>query len=115
VISAPSAPTWRVGPEARWLSTPDGARTDLMRHGPVRRILHTLARLHTTERGRALSALELLEAGWPGERVRYEAGMLRVYTAIRRLRKLGLEAVILTRDDGYLLDPETRFVHDDAP
>jgi hypothetical protein len=35
--------------------------------------------------------------------------MLRVYTAIRRLRAMGLERVLVTRDDGYLLDPEVRF------
>jgi hypothetical protein len=29
--------------------------------------------------------------------------MLRVYTAIRRLRALGLAEAIETRDDGYLL------------
>ena len=54
------------------------------------------------------SADALLAAGWPGERLRYDSGMLRVYTAIRRLRALGLERVLLTRDDGYQLDPEVR-------
>ncbi|WP_394823909.1 ATP-binding protein [Pendulispora albinea] len=112
-IRAP-ATVWRIGPDARWMATPDGTRTDLMRHGPVRRLLHALAELHAAERDRALSAVELLEAGWPGERVRHEAGMLRVYTAIRRLRKLGLEPILVTRDDGYLLDPNASVVREDS-
>ena len=116
-LEAPNAAApspWRIGAQARWMVTPDGTRTDLMRHGPVRRILHALATLHTTDKARALSAVELLESGWPGERVRYEAGMLRVYTAIRRLRKLGLEPILVTRDDGYLLDPGAHIVHAEA-
>jgi biotin operon repressor len=49
----------------------------------------------------------LLAAGWPGERVDYEAGVARVYTTIQRLRALGLQNVLVTQDDGYLLDPST--------
>lgn len=30
-----------------------------------------------------------------------------MYNAIQRLRRLGLEGVLRTRDDGYLLDAET--------
>jgi len=37
--------------------------------------------------------------------MRHSAGLLRVYSAVRRLRRLGLESVLITRDDGYLLDP----------
>jgi hypothetical protein len=35
--------------------------------------------------------------------------MLRVYSSIRRLRALGLESTLITRDDGYLLDPAVPF------
>ncbi|WP_394833720.1 NB-ARC domain-containing protein [Pendulispora rubella] len=112
--AADPTPQWQVGPEARWVVLPDGTRTDLTRHGPVRRILDALTTLHATDKGHAISAVDLLEAGWPGERVRYEAGMLRVYTGIRRLRKLGLEPILVTRDDGYLLDPAAHVVRGDA-
>jgi hypothetical protein len=57
----------------------------------------------------ALSAEALVGAGWPDERMRHHAGLLRVYTAVRRLRKLGLAGVLVTRDDGYLLDPCVEF------
>jgi len=57
-----------------------------------------------------MSTLELVDAGWPGEKMKHEAATLRVYTTIRRLRALGLAEALLTRDDGYLLDPETAIV-----
>ena len=47
----------------------------------------------------------LIEAGWPGERMRPDAAGKRLRTAIWTLRKAGLEALLLTRHDGYLLDP----------
>jgi hypothetical protein len=47
----------------------------------------------------------LLQAGWPGERVVPSAGANRVYVALTTLRKLGLRHFLLSRDDGYLLDP----------
>ncbi|MEZ4238740.1 MAG: hypothetical protein R3F59_21830 [Myxococcota bacterium] len=52
-----------------------------------------------------LSVEALLAAGWPSERVLPAAGRARVYVAVRRLRVLGLEDVLLRRDGGYLLDP----------
>lgn len=95
-----------VGPEARWIHPARGARVDLIRHGPVRRLLDHLVTARLESPGRALPAEELLEAGWPGERMLHSAGLLRVYSAIRRVRRMGLEALLITRDDGYLLDPE---------
>jgi tetratricopeptide (TPR) repeat protein len=105
---------WSVGPSARWLDTPGGARVSLARHGSMRRVLDALVARRLDGPGVATTADELLATGWPGERVRYESGLLRVYTTIRRLRRLGLEGVLLTRDDGYLLDPHAVFVRGDA-
>lgn len=93
-----------VGPESRWVEGAMG-RVDLVRYGPVRRILDRLVTARLEEPGVALSADALIEAGWPDERMQHTAGLLRVYSGIRRLRRLGLESVLITRDDGYLLDP----------
>ena len=46
--------------------------------------------------------------------MKHEAATLRVYTTVRRLRALGLAEVLLTRDDGYLLDPDAAFTLEDA-
>ncbi len=93
-----------VGRDARWMTPPGGARVDLVRYGPVRRLLDRLVEERLARPGTALSAEQLIDAGWPGERMRHSAGLLRVYSAIRRLRRLGLEPLLVTRDDGYLLD-----------
>lgn len=81
------------------------ARFDFSRRGPLRRVVLALLEARLRAPGGALSALEVQDAGWPGEKMFPESGAARVYMAIRRLRALGLEAVLLTTDAGYLLDP----------
>ena len=56
--------------------------------------------------GEGLEVAELLAAGWPGERVSLKAGSSRVYNALTTLRQMGLEPILLRRNDGYLLDPD---------
>ncbi len=99
-----------IGPDARWMSTSDGERRDLARYGPARRLLDRLVEHRLTHPGVAISAAELIDVGWPNEKMRHTAALLRVYSAIRRLRRLGLDRVLLTHDDGYLLDPEAEIV-----
>lgn len=94
-----------VGRDSRWMVLPRGPRVSLLRHGPSRRLLERLVAKRLEAPDVALSAEALIEAGWPGEQMRYTAGLLRVYSTVRRLRRLGLDVVLLTRDDGYLLDP----------
>ncbi len=48
---------------------------------------------------------ELLKAGRSGERGLPEAGSNQVYVAMATLRKLGFRDALVSRDDGYLLDP----------
>jgi len=56
------------------------------------------------DRGQFLAAERLLEI------VIRDAGASRVYVALGTLRKLGLRDVILSRDGGYLLDPQVKIV-----
>lgn len=112
-VAAPAAPTGiTVGPEGRWLLLEDGTRHDLARHGPVRRALWALSVAKNERPGHAMTTLEIVEAGWPGEKMRHDAATLRVYTTVRRLRALGLSDVLLTRDDGYLFDPDATITLD---
>lgn len=106
---SPALRAWVVGPEARSVTVPSGESLDLARHGSLRRVLDALVTRRLEEPGTAMTAVALLEAGWPGEKVRHESGMLRVYSVIRRLRALGVAEALLTRDDGYLLDPNVSF------
>jgi DNA-binding SARP family transcriptional activator len=84
---------------------PDGRAIDLSRRKNVVAILAALARERRMKPGSPISADALLAAGWPGERMRAEAATKRLHTAIWTLRSLGLEGILLTKDDGYLLDP----------
>ena len=89
---------------------PDGRAVDLSRRKNVRSLLVALARARLDSPGAIVSAEALLEAGWAGERMRPEAATKRLHTAIWTLRSLGFEAVLLTEEDGYLLDPRTNLV-----
>lgn len=94
-----------IGGEARWFRPPHAEPVDLERRKPLRLMLERLARHRLDRPGEPLPWEGLLEAGWPGERVILSAGAHRVRVAVSTLRKLGLRAVLLTVDDGYMLDP----------
>jgi len=104
--AAPAPPILRIGPDARWFQRCDGPRVDLARRRAPRLVLHALAR-----GGRPLDVDSLLAAGWPGERVLPLAAQTRVHTAIYTLRRLGLDGVLVRRDDGYLLDAAVTLDH----
>lgn len=94
-----------ISASARAFRVPHCEPVDLSTRRAPRRILAALADHRERYPGLALSLEELLEAGWPGERLLPEAGATRVYTAIATLRRMGLKPYLLRGDDGYLLDP----------
>ncbi|MEM7159114.1 MAG: tetratricopeptide repeat protein [Myxococcota bacterium] len=96
-----------VGPQGRWLQVPGEQAQDLRRRKAMRLILDRLTDEHRANPGAGLPLETLLEVGWPGERVMASAGANRVYVALTTLRKMGLRKLLLSRDDGYLLDPAT--------
>ena len=104
-LPAAKTPVLVVARDGAWLSGEGGAKVDLARRRAVRRVLLALVRARLERPGEALGWEGLLDAGWPGERPVSDSGLKRVYTAIWTLRKLGLEGVLQTRGDGYLLDP----------
>jgi hypothetical protein len=82
-------------------SLPIGSRRAL------RRILSALIEQHRRRPGEAIAVSELVEAGWPGESLIFEAAANRVYVALSSLRKLGLGGVIERCDGGWRLTPST--------
>ena len=94
-----------ISASARAFCVPDGEPVDLSTRKAPRRILAALADHRERYPGLASSLEELLEAGWPGEKLLPEAGATRVYTAIATLRRMGLKPYLIRGDDGYLLDP----------
>jgi hypothetical protein len=89
-----------------WFSLGGGDRVDLSRRAALRRLVHALAESHATEPGSTLGVDALFAHGWPGQHIQTESAATRVRVAIATLRKLGLREVLLTRDDGYLFDPD---------
>jgi predicted ATPase/predicted negative regulator of RcsB-dependent stress response len=102
----------RIGSEARWFEAPGAGRTDLGSRGSLRLLLLRLADAHTARLGEPLQSSDLLAAGWPGERVLPRAGANRVRVALSTLRTLGLRTLLLSRPDGWLLDPSLTVVRD---
>ncbi|HVK70976.1 MAG TPA: helix-turn-helix domain-containing protein, partial [Polyangium sp.] len=94
-----------VGPEARWFRMQEGRPVPFLKAKAARLVLALLVRTRIGAPGRALSIAELFEAGWPGERIPPKAAANRVYVTLTKLRKLGLGALLQSRDDGFLLDP----------
>lgn len=71
-------------------------------------LLEGLAAAHA--RGRALSADELFELGWPGEHAERASKRQRVQTAVWTLRKKLLGDALVTAPHGYGLAPSIRVV-----
>jgi hypothetical protein len=58
--------------------------------------------------GEPVSMSELIEHGWPGERILPYAAENRVRVSLSELRRMGLRSVLLKRGEGWLLDPDVR-------
>lgn len=103
VVAKTPTMTLRVSRDGRRVQV-GSERLDFSRRGPLRRVLVALVEARLRSAGRALSAGDVQEAGWPGEKMFAESAAARVYMAIRRLRELGLGPALRTVDAGYLLD-----------
>jgi hypothetical protein len=89
---------------------PDGDLVDLESRAPLRRIVARLVEERVARPGAALDVEAILGAGWPGERVTYQAGLNRVKVALSTLRKLGFREVLQRSEEGYRFDPEVPLV-----
>jgi hypothetical protein len=90
--------------DGSWFERGLRARVDLTRRPLLRRLFHALLQQRRAATGVPLSRASLLAAGWPGERIDHEVGRNRLHVALRQLRVLGLEGVLLHANQGYLLD-----------
>ena len=94
-----------IGPDARWFRGPGGAPVHLGRRETLRRILVLLVERRLERPGEGSPAASLVSIGWPGEKMRGEAGANRVRVAVAALRSLGLREVLLRTSSGYAIDP----------
>lgn len=95
----------RFSVDGRWFRLPTEPVVSLERRRPLAGMLELLVAERLARPGAPVSVEMLLAAGWPGERVRPDAGAHRVRVALSTLRKLGLRGLLLTTGAGYALDP----------
>ena len=101
-----SAAALVVWEEGRAFRTPHAShRVELPPRSPGRRILVLLASRRIDAPGDVVPVEEIIDAGWPGERIRPDAALNRAYVALATLRKLGLREALVTGAGGYCLDP----------
>lgn len=96
-----NGPILRLGPDAKWFELDGQARVNLSRRKAIRLILNALA-----QQTSPLDVYDLFDLGWPGQAIAPELAAERVYWAVRSLRQLGLQDILLTTDDGYVLHPD---------
>jgi hypothetical protein len=69
-----------------------------------------LTTLRLASPDQALPLHDVVDAVWAGERMQPEAAAARVYTTVKYLRRMGLRDLLISREDGYLLEPTVRVV-----
>ena len=99
-----------IGTDSMWFRVAQEERVDLSKRKPLRLLLERLAEEAMRPEPRRLPWDDLLESGWPGEKMRADAGAHRVRVAISTMRKMGLRDVLRTEEDGYRIDPSFRVV-----
>ena len=99
-----------VAEDGGWFRVAGDDGVDLTRRRALRGVVARLVARRLEAPGRPLSVDDVLEAGWPGERMSPESGARRVYVTINRLRKLGFGELLLTTGDGYMLAPRVDVV-----
>ncbi|HEY2407165.1 MAG TPA: tetratricopeptide repeat protein [Polyangiaceae bacterium] len=99
------AQAWVFDPTRGELRAPSGELIDLAARPQLLRILIALAEQRVKAPGAPLAVEELIEQGWPGERMQPLAAQNRMKVALSTLRSLGLRELLMRNDDGYLLDP----------
>ena len=105
-----SAVRVEVAEDAGWFRVGGADGVDLTRRRALRGVLKSLVARRLAAPGSPLSVDDVLEAGWPGERMSPESGARRVYVTINRLRNLGFGDLLLTTGDGYMLAPRVDVV-----
>lgn len=92
--------------QCMWIRLPGDQVVDLSRRAPMRRVVSALVARRLAEPGRPLGVYDLADAGWPDEKLDAESAAKRLHATLSRLRKLGLEHVLVYDGDGYYLSPD---------
>lgn len=94
-----------ITPDMAWIRCPSGQPMAVAERPSIGGVFQKLVEKRRRAPGQSVTTEDLLDAGWPRERVLPEAGTSRVYSAVSTLRRLGLGECLTTTDSGYLLSP----------
>ena len=78
----------------------------------MRRLLSALAVAHDRAPRAPLSADQLVEACWPGERLRRASAKNRLHVLLTRTRSLGFRDLIDGDDRGYAFAADVRVIRE---
>jgi tetratricopeptide (TPR) repeat protein len=95
-----------VAADGSWFEPPAGDRVHIGKRPVMRRMVLALAQAHRDRPEHSVSQGELLQAGWPDERVLPQAARRRLQVMVGRMRDLGLRGLLETTDIGYRLTPQ---------
>ncbi len=100
-----------------WYRLDDRAPIDLSTRRPLRLLVRRLIEAAHADPVEELDVDGLAAAGWPGEELNLSTRRNRVYTAVKFLREMDLEDVLVTGDRGYRFagDVALRLTDDLAP
>ncbi len=100
--------------DGTWFRAAGEAPVDLRTRIALARILRALVAAHGEDPRKTLSLEDIVNAGWPGEKLISDSGANRVYVAVATLRKLGLRDAIERREGGYRLATRESLTLSDA-
>ena len=107
------APALVVSNDGGWFQSAGRRVTRLARRPALRHIVRVLVEARRDRPNVALTAADLINAGWPG--LAPEAGTARLYFTIYVLREKGLRGLLISREDGYLLDADAAIAIESTP
>jgi hypothetical protein len=102
---------WRDG---RSFRIAGGERVDLLAGSAQAKILSTIVAAHRTQPNRGLSVEQLFKAGWENDIAPPDLAAGRVYSAVSRLRRMGLGEVVRRTASGYGIDSRCCIVEEGA-
>ena len=89
---------------------PGGTWSELGRSPTLQRLFEALVSARLERPGEPM-ALEALQAAvWPGDVIAPRAAYNRIHVSMSKLRKLGLDPVLVRREEGYLFDELVQLV-----
>ena len=90
--------------EGNWFRVGAGRKVDCSKFGLVRRALVCVADAHARQPGVAVPWEEMVNRVWPNEAISDAAAKNRLRVTIAKLRRLGLQELLVTEACGYRLD-----------